>query len=135
MNGAPGSDSANASRSSFTRWRIGLVTSGRPETTADAGVFNVRPERLAQRIGIALDDGRGRIAIAQQRAEARIVFDENELRRIDAALDQRVGDRAGAGAELDDGAGRVRIDELRHRPREHFARGHNGAHVQRLFDP
>ena len=112
--------------------------SARPRRSAPYGgcrCLQRLPERLAQRIGIALHDGRGWIAIAQQRTETGIVFDENELRRIDAALDQRVGDRAGPRAELDDGSRCIRIDKLRHSPRKQLARGHDGPHVQRLFNP
>ena len=43
-------------------------------------------------------------ARSQQAAEPRVVLDEYEPLRRDAALDQRLGHRAGAGPELDDEA-------------------------------
>ena len=81
---------------SFRRVSIGLVTSGRPETTAEAA----RPAHS----GASRAAYRHRPAppwhadsVAQQRAEARIVFDQHQTLLIDAMLDQRVGDRAGPG--------------------------------------
>src|SRR3954447_5692432 len=38
-NGAPGASARKASRMSLNRVSIGLVTSGRPDTTAEAGTF------------------------------------------------------------------------------------------------
>ncbi len=115
MKGAPGASAAKASRMSFSRVSIGLVTSGRPETTA-VGRRQAQDisQRIAQPIGVALHDFRLRVTVAQQRAEARIVFDQDEALLIDAAVDQGAGDRAGAGAELDHGTGRIAIDILRH---------------------
>ena len=76
-----------------------------------------------------------RIAVAQQRAETRIVFDQHETLLIDAVLDQRAGDCTGTGAKLDDRLRGIDIDILRHGARQHASRWHDGAHVKRLFDP
>jgi hypothetical protein len=75
------------------------------------------------------------IAVAQQRAEARIKFDQHQALLIDAMLDQRVGDRAGAGPQFDHRCGRLDVDILRHGAGQHTARRHHGAHVKRLLDP
>ena len=50
-------------------------------------------------------------------------------------LDQRLGDGAGAGAELDDGPGPIGIDVLRHRAGERLARRRHRADRERLLDP
>ena len=50
-------------------------------------------------------------------------------------LDQRLGDRAGAGAKLDHRPLAIRIDIARHRARQHLAGRRDGAHRQRLLDP
>ena len=95
-NGAPGASAPKASRISFSRVSIGLVTRGRPETTADAGALSTFRNEFTQCIGIALHDLGVRIAVAQQRTEARIILDQHEAALIDPMFDQRVGDRTGA---------------------------------------
>src|ERR1041385_2455097 len=50
-------------------------------------------------------------------------------------LDQRLGDRPGAGAKLDHGAGRIGIDILRHGAGKRLARRRDRADRQRLLDP
>src|ERR1700676_1470402 len=76
-----------------------------------------------------------RVAIAQQRTEAGIIFDQYQAPLIDAALDQRAGDRPGAGAKLDDGPRGIDIDILGHGARQHPSRRHHGAHVKRFLYP
>ena len=76
-----------------------------------------------------------RIAVAQQRAKGRIIFDQHETLLIDAMFDQRVGDRAGPGPKFDDGTFGFDVDILRHGAGEQLARGHHRAHVERLLDP
>jgi hypothetical protein len=76
-----------------------------------------------------------RIAVAQQRAEAGIVFDQHQPLLVDAMFDQRIGDRAGARSEFDHRSFGIDVDILRHGPGEQLARRHHRAHVQRLFDP
>jgi hypothetical protein len=71
-------------------------------------------EQAAQPIGVALHHGRHRIARAQQPAERRIEFDQDEPRGIDSLPDQRLGHRAGARSELDHGTVGIGIDETRH---------------------
>ena len=56
------------------------------------------PERVAQAIGIALHHLGLRVPVAQQRAEAGVVLDENETLLVDPALDQCGGDGTGAGS-------------------------------------
>ena len=133
----PGWSSASASRISFRRGRIGLVTSGRPDTTADG--------RRLQRAATACPAAnRHRLARPSPADSGRAGGHRNRdcIRReraallIDAVLlDQGVGDRAGSGAELDDGSGCIRIDILRHRPGQEAARRHDGADVKRLLNP
>ena len=105
--GASGRTEAKTSLIRRTRVRSGLVRSGRPDTTAAAGCAQQVLQQALEIIGIALHHGRLRIARAQQAAEHRIEFDQHQPRRIDAALDQRFGHRAGAGPKLDHGARNV----------------------------
>ena len=88
-----------------------------------------------QIVGVALHDMDAGKPLAQQAAEFRIEFDQHEARRIDAALDQRLGHRPGAGAELDDRTGHGRIDIVRHDARERLAGRRHRADGQRLLDP
>jgi len=94
------------------RVNIGLVTSGRPDNHGGCGSAQHIPQRIAQRIGVALDDLGVRIAVAQQRAETVIIFDQYETLLIDAVLDQRAGDRTGAGSKFDDRLRGIDIDIL-----------------------
>jgi len=112
-----------------------LVTSGSPEDDGGCRRAQHVPERVAQRIGVALHHLGVRITIAQQRTEAWIIFDQYQTLLIDAALDQRAGDRTGARSKLDDRAGGIDVDILGHGARQHPSRRHHGAHMQRLFDP
>lgn len=93
------------------------VTSGRPETTAEAGASSAFLERSHREpVGVALHDFGMGIAIAQQCAETRIIFDQYETLLIHPMLDQRVGDRTGPGPKFDDGTFRLSVDILRHGP-------------------
>ena len=111
------------------------MNSGRPETNAAAGSRSTPASVSSQIVGIALHDVDRRKALAQQPAEVRIELDQREPRGIDAALDQRFGDRPGAGAELDDRPGGLGIDVVRHDPRQRLARRRHRADGQRLLDP
>src|SRR5262249_45656498 len=75
------------------------------------------------------------IALAQQPAEGRIELDQHQTRRIDALRHQRLGDRAGARAELDDRSRHARVHIGRHLARQHAARRRHRADRQRLLDP
>ncbi len=98
------------------------------------GLFPVC-QRLVEIVGIALNHGRLRIALTQQRAEARIELHQHQALLGNAVRDQRIGDGAGAGPKFDDRSVGMRIDVTRNRTRQHLAGGHHRAHVQRLFNP
>ena len=92
-------------------------------------------EGFLQVVGIALDDRRFREAALQELAEFGVELDEDQPILGDAAPDQGVGDRAGAGAELDDRARNARIDIGRHGARQDLARWRDGADGERPFEP
>src|SRR5262245_56065344 len=92
-------------------------------------------QQALEAVGIALHHGRGRVARAQEPAEDRIELDQHESRRVNPLRDQRLGDRPGAGAKLDDRTRPARIDIGRHGARQRPARRGYGAGRQRLLDP
>ena len=94
-----------------------------------------RLEQAAQAVGIALHQRGVGIARTQDSAERRIEFDQHEPRRRDSGLDQRLRNRPGPGAELDDRPVAIRIDIARHGARKHFARRRHRADGQRPLDP
>src|SRR5262249_58503141 len=79
--------------------------------------------------------GGGGIARAQQAEEGRVERDQHEPRRHDALLEQCLGDRPRAGAELDDRAGSGRINIARHGAGERPAGRRHRTERQRLLDP
>ena len=92
-------------------------------------------QKALEIIGVALHHGRLRIARAQQPAEHRIEFDQHQARRIDAAIDQRFGDGAGARSELDHGPRNIDIDMARHGAGEKASRRRDRAGRQWLVQP
>src|SRR5262249_32326414 len=66
--------------------------------------------------------------------EIRIVFDRGQPLGRDAAREQRLGDDAGAGTELEQGQIAARVDLRRHGATERAARGCYGAGVDRARD-
>src|SRR5262249_18724029 len=61
--------------------------------------------------------------------------DQHESRWINTLRHQRIGNRTGARAELDDRSWHIRIDVGRHLARQHAARRRHRADRQRLLDP
>ena len=78
--------------------------------------------------------GLGKTAL-QETAEFGIVLDEDEAVLRDAAPDQGLRDRAGAGPEFDHGPGQARVDVGRHRPRQHLARRGDRARDEGPLEP
>ena len=78
-------------------------------------------QRPQQRIGVALQHTRGRVAALQELAEFFVEFEQDQAAGIEIAGDQRRGHRAGAGAKLDDRAGRSHINLVGHRLGERAA--------------
>src|SRR5712671_4370615 len=99
------------------------------------GLAQNRRQQRAQPVGVALDDGCLRIALAQQTAEGRVELDQHEASRINPARHQRLGHWPSAGSELDDRTIRMRIHVIRHGAGERLAGRRHRAHRQRLLDP
>ena len=92
-------------------------------------------ERLGDGIGVALDHGRRREALAQEVAELRAVFEQDEAGLGDAAAQQRFGYGACPGADLDHRSLAFGIDLARHGAREIAARRRHRAELQGLLGP
>ena len=73
-------------------------------------------------------------ARAQKRAKARVELDQDQACRIDPVLDQRLGDRPGAGPQLDHRPGQRRLDVARHGAGQDPARRRQRAGRQRPFE-
>ena len=131
---------------------MGLVKRGRLDTVAAAAIVRASDpgpaivsgggglgedarERLSEVVGVALDDrGLGEAAL-QELAEFRVELDEDQPVLRDAAADQGVGYRAGAGAELQDRARNAGIHESRHGPGEGLAGRRDGTHDEGALEP
>ena len=95
-------------------------------------------EQPRQARGIALDDARSGEMTAQEDRELGIALDQREPLRRDAGGQQRLGDLAGAGAQLDDMARPAFEDGLavvRHRLGKQPAARHHRAHGQGAAQP
>ncbi len=93
------------------------------------------PQRVGQGIGIALNDGRPRIAAGQELAELRVELHQHEALGRHAARDQRFGDGPGAGSEFDDRAGAVGIDIARHGAGQETAGRRDRTGPERVLEP
>ena len=76
-----------------------------------------------------------RMAGRNRRRPSRHSQIQDQPRRIDAMLNQRLGHRAGARTEFDHRTGRSRIHIARHGAREYFSGRGYSADRQRLFQP
>ena len=94
-----------------------------------------RTQSATQIIGIALDDGDARKARPQQVAEARLIFDEEQPLRRDAAREQRLRHHARAGAKLDDWASAAPGRPRRHGRGQRRPGWHDSAEQQRIGRP
>src|SRR5262249_55604170 len=92
-------------------------------------------EEPLKAVGVARYHGGLRIALARREAEGGIEVHQHQPRGGDALRDQRLGDRAGAGTELDDRTRHGRIDIARHGAGERAAGGRHRPGGQRLLDP
>ena len=92
-------------------------------------------ERLGQAVGVALDDGRPRVAAGEQPAELRIEFDEDQPLGRDAARDQRLRHGTGPWPEFDDRACAAGVHVAGHGPGQESARRRYGTRVERIFEP
>ena len=92
MNGAFGVSSPNASRN---QPQAGAQRLGHQRQAGHhrGGGLMSEPSSWREPVGVALHHGRVRITRAQQPAERRVELDQHEPRRIDAVLDERLGDR------------------------------------------
>src|ERR1700683_5574266 len=107
--------SAKASSISLARIAGGSLSSGRLEAIGGDGFFEKIGERPLEVVSVALNHTRGRETLREQAAEAGVVFDEHESLARHALLDQRLGDRPGAWAKLDDEAFARAARGARHR--------------------
>ena len=99
-----------------------IDSSGRPLTTAPTGAPAKRPQRAELR-RIHLQHARlGKAARSNRTANSEPNSIRVRVALADAARQQRPGEDAGAGAELEDRAVE-RLDLLRHQPGQRFAGG------------
>jgi hypothetical protein len=95
-------------------------------------------QKPRQARGVALDDARSGEMAAQEDRKLGVALDQNETLRRDTCGQQRLGDLAGAGAQLDDlarPASENSLGGLGHRLGKQPAARHHRAHGQRAAQP
>ena len=108
--------------STIARWNAsGMLTIGRPEITVPTSSTALLTQDVDQPRGIAVDHPHLREALAQILEQRAVELDHHHRLGRQAGIDQRLRDRAGAGAKLDHHLTRLPDDLAGHRPRQRSA--------------